>query len=99
MADYKVIDDMDKDLILIINNKDYAMVNEICSKGGGEAIAKNFKKVLDNPKTEALKDLKELIGENAEFKFKIVKRGSAENLGLIRVDEETEDKIYEISCR
>lgn len=99
MTGYKVIDDMDNDLIFIINNKNYAMINEICSKGGGEAIANNFKKVLNNPKTEALKDLKKLLGEDVEVKLKIVKRGTAENFGLVRVNKEVEDEIYKISCR
>lgn len=90
----------DYDLILIISNNFYAMLDEIGSKGGAEAIAKNVEKTLKDKETGALKDISALFDKKrAKLELRIVRRGTADRQGFMRVDKETEKEIYKITCR
>lgn len=99
MATYQGIYEKDKDLILIINGKRFAVLDEFCSISGASKTKENMEYKIYDPFIDEAYDLEELFGKKAKYELKTLKHDTAENFGLVRVDRETEEEVKEILYR
>lgn len=99
MAEYKAIYDEDKDLILIINGKRFAVLDEFCSTSGASKTKKDIEYKICDPFIDEAYELEELFGKRSRYELKTLKHDTAENFGLIKVDKETEEEVKEILYR